>query len=130
MRELTDHKISKLNRENILVEAVDDPDVDGANHEYRIRVQKLAETSEQQDEVISITNVKFQKGGLADVGVNGLTDQALLAIVLDRMRGFQSGPYSCRDNAIAITKMEEALMWMGRRYADRATRGVEGQRVA
>lgn len=118
-KELHDHKISKLNREHIRVMAVDAVDVDGAHHLYEIRSPA------------AFVIVPFQKGGLlAEAGVNGITDQALLAVVLDRLRGFQAGPYPSRENAIAITKLEEALLWMGKRYADRAARGVEGQRVA
>jgi hypothetical protein len=130
MKVITSHKISKLNRENIVVEATDEPDIDGAHHEYSIEVFFTLDTGNNVDHSIGKTVLKFQKGGLAEAGVNGITDQALLAIVLDRMQGFQSGPYSCRDNAIAITKLEECLMWMAKRYVDRAARGVEGKREA
>jgi hypothetical protein len=128
MKTLTDHKISKLNREHINVFASDEPDVDGAHHEYIIDVS--ADKDSVGSEPVERIVIKFQKGGLAETGVNGITDQALLAIVLDRLRGFQAGPYSCRDNSIAITKLEECLLWMGKRYTDRAARGVEGVRTA
>jgi hypothetical protein len=130
MRTITEHKISKLNRDSIEVTATDAPDTDGASHAYRIDVIEKAKTADQDDYTVDSVDLKFQKGGLAEAGVNGLTDQALLVVVLDRLRGFQSGPFSCRDNAIAITKLEECLMWMAKRYVDRAARGVEGQRVA
>jgi hypothetical protein len=32
----------------------------------------------------------------------------------------------CRENAIVITKLEESLMWLNKRTADRQARGVEG----
>lgn len=35
--------------------------------------------------------------------------------------------YPCRENAMAITKLDEALLWLGKRTADRMKRGVEGQ---
>jgi hypothetical protein len=54
----------------------------------------------------------------------------LIAIVIDRLRGFQSGPFSCRENALALTKMEEALHWLNARTRDRMERGVEGKSVA
>lgn len=36
------------------------------------------------------------------------------------------GRFACRENAIAITKLEEALMWLDKRTADRERRDVEG----
>jgi len=46
-------------------------------------------------------------------------------MLIDRMQFLQE-LVSCRENAIAITKMEEALMWLNKRSQDRQTRGVEG----
>jgi hypothetical protein len=37
-----------------------------------------------------------------------------------------AGPYACRENAIALTHIEEALMWLQRRTVARIKRGVEG----
>jgi hypothetical protein len=68
----------------------------------------------------------FQHGPIKEVGVNGITNEALLAIVLDRLRGFQESPFKCRENAVAITKLEEAMMWLHKRTLDRERRGVEG----
>lgn len=59
-------------------------------------------------------------------GVNGLTHEALLAIVADRLRSFQAGPYSCKANACALTKIEEAQHWLQQRTLERMRRGVEG----
>lgn len=129
VKRLTEHKISTLNINNIEVYPIDERDSDGAHHWYCIDVLKLSEQEKCEGlfEVPYTVNLKFQKGGLQEAGPNGITDQALIAIVLDRMRGFQNGPYSSRDNAIAITKLEEALDRMARRYRERALRGVEGQ---
>lgn len=52
-----------------------------------------------------------------------------MAVVIDRLQGFQSGQYACRDNAIALTKLEEALMWLNKRTNDRIARGVEGTSI-
>lgn len=40
------------------------------------------------------------------------SQEILLAIVIDRLRSFQSGPFSSRENALALTKCEEALHWL------------------
>lgn len=70
--------------------------------------------------------VRFQDGPIKESGVNGVMDENLLSIVIDRLRGFQDGPYNCRENALALTKLEESLMWLKERTAGRERRGVEG----
>ena len=72
------------------------------------------------------TDIHFQEGPINEHGVNGVTQEALLAVVIDRLRSFQFGEYSCRENAVALTKLEEGLMWLQKRTRDRLARGVEG----
>lgn len=130
-RLLFDHKNNKFNRECVSVGAVDAPAPDGASHRYVIEVIDRPKTNnDAADRIVERCELNFQNGGLKEVGPNGITDQALLAIVMDRMRGFNDGPFRCRENSIIITKLEEALMWMEKRANDRARRNVEGERVA
>lgn len=70
-------------------------------------------------------NVEFQHGAVKENGVNGVTSEALLAILIHRTDVLNKR-FPCRENAIAITKMQEALMWFEKRTADRKARGVEG----
>ena len=56
----------------------------------------------------------------------GVLDTDLLEIVRDRLKGFQSGEFACRENACALTHIEEALMWLNRRVEDRIERDVLG----
>jgi hypothetical protein len=70
--------------------------------------------------------VKFQKGAIKEHGVNGVMNEDLIAMVIDRLQSFQESDYKCRENAVAITKLEEALMWLRKRTQDREDRGVEG----
>lgn len=123
-RELDDHKTSKLNRENIVVKTADFRAVDNAHHKYTV------ECKDADGATVECCEINFQNGGLKDVGPNGITEQALMAIILDRYRSFNAGPYSCRENAMVITKLEEVLMWSEKRANDRAKRGVEGERIA
>ena len=74
----------------------------------------------------SFVRIQFQNGPINEAGINGISNEALLAILIDRARGFQSGPFSCRENSIALTHLEEALMWYQKRTRDRQARGVEG----
>ena len=56
---------------------------------------------------------------------DGTTNEEVLEMLIDRMR-FLGGLLPCRETSIAITKCEEALLWLERRTTDRRNRGVEG----
>ena len=113
MEPIIDHKTNAANE--VLEITRDAPGAGGASHEYVTHIPGVKSQA-----------IHFQNGPIAEVGHNGTTNEALIAIVLDRLRGFQSGAYSCRENALAITKLEEALHWMHHRTNQRVKRGVEG----
>lgn len=108
MRIHTDHNGVAVNAISALT---DGTDVEG--HQYQI----LAGTE--------VSDINFQKGPVIGAGVNGITNEALLAILIHRTK-FLNEKFHCRENSIAITKMEEALMWFDKRTADRIERDVEG----
>jgi hypothetical protein len=56
---------------------------------------------------------------------DGTTNEELLRVLVDRLRTMGEKLPS-RENSIAITKCEEALLWLEKRTADRKSRGVEG----
>ena len=103
------------------VVVIDEPGQGNANHHYCIGISAEPKTI--------FCEVKFQNGPIKEAGVNGVMNEDLIAIVIDRMRGFQSGDYACRDNALALTKLEEALMWLRNRTSEREERGVEGTHI-
>lgn len=74
----------------------------------------------------TVNLVSFQNGPINEVGVNGQTHEAYLAILIHRLEGFQSGKYSCHDNQVALDHLEAARMWLQKRTIDRMNRGVEG----
>lgn len=104
------------------IEVTDESGAGGANHKYLILIPPEHSVPGQ----INAFPIDFQNGPIKEVGVNGITQEALLAITIDRLRSFQAGPYKCRENAIALTHCEEALMWLQRRTVARIKRGVEG----
>jgi hypothetical protein len=106
-----------LHRE-MTVTAVDDPGPGGANHEYQIQCRG--------EHGSTITVLKFQKGPVNEVGANGISDEALLTILIHRLNGFQHGPFASREGLIALTNMQQAHHWLRERYEDRNQRGVEG----
>lgn len=69
---------------------------------------------------IPFATIKFQKGSIEEAGKNGCHNEDLLMIVLDRLQAFQEGELKCRENAIAITKIEEALLWLEKRKSQSA----------
>lgn len=73
-----------------------------------------------------LAQVDFQEGPIKENGVNGVCNEDLIAMVICRLEFFQTGHFACRENAIAITKLEEALMWLRKRTIGRENRGVEG----
>lgn len=121
MRTITDHKLNGLN-EALHINVLDDPGQGGACHEYEITDQPKGGAAANEVRC----RISFQNGPIQEAGVNGISGEALLAVVIDRLRSFQAGPYSCRENAIALTSLEEALMWLQKRTRDRMARGVEG----
>jgi hypothetical protein len=70
--------------------------------------------------------IHFQEGPIKECGVNGVCNEDLIAMVICRLEHFQKSEYSCRENALAITKLEEALMWLRKRTVGRENRSVEG----
>ncbi len=126
MKNLTNHKVDS--DDPIEIEVIDEPGNGGACHIYRIN--QGPPPSEGHDPMSErpspYTDIHFQNGPIGEVGINGIDNESLLAIVEHRLQGFQSGSYSCRENAIALTKIQEALHWLHHRTSGRIDRGVEG----
>lgn len=74
-----------------------------------------------------LLEIKFQNGARKlDNSIHGVLDTDLLEIVRHRLQCFQQGEFATRENALALTHIEEALMWMNRRVEERIERGVLG----
>lgn len=128
MREITSHKVNGCN-EAITIHVIDEPGAGGASHRYEVGGYNCdSNPSVGKDEGIALgTLILFQNGPVREAGTNGLTHESLLAVVIDRLQCFQKGPHSCRENAIALTKLEEAMLWLQKRTRDRVARGIEGR---
>jgi len=124
MREITSHKLNGLN-DCLKIHVLDKPGIGGASHEYLID-WKASLAPSVQDAVKSQTRISFQNSPIKDAGVNGISIEALIAICIDRLQGFQSSAYKCRENAIALTHLEDAMHWLQHRTRERLARGVEG----
>lgn len=58
---------------------------------------------------------------------NGAQVDDVVRAAIGRLQFFQASKFSCRENAIALTHLETALLWLQKRTADREERGVEGE---
>lgn len=61
--------------------------------------------------------------------MRGTTNEEVLLVLIDRLYYFQN-KMPCRENALIITKLEEAAMWLDKRAMNRHSRGVLGKNVA
>lgn len=89
------------------------------NAPHNFEVRKVSEGDMLQE-------IHFQEGPIKEHGVNGVANEDLIAMVICRLEHFQKSEFACRENAMAITKLEEALLWLRKRTMGRAKRGVEG----
>lgn len=97
-----------------------------APHTFKV-IKAQEETSEEhKGENLVLSEIHFQEGPIKECGVNGVCNEDLLVMVVRRLEGFQNSEFKCRENACAITKIEEALLWLRKRTMGRENRGVEG----
>ena len=107
------------------IRAVGIPGPGGGYHEYIVDIKTGAENPET-----SVFRIHFQKGHAKEVGINGLHNEHLLAMIIHNLEGYQTGPYACPENANTLSACKEALGHMRSRTRDRANRGVDGKNQA
>lgn len=130
MREITGHKVNGCN-DALQVHALDEPGKGGACHAYQIT--GFDTTTNPSCPFVKLfgkpatdARVLFQNGPIPELGTNGTTHEVLLAILIDRLEGFQSGPFACQENATALSALKVAQSVLHKRTCDRVARGVEG----
>lgn len=117
MRTITGHHDGHGLNEAILIEA-DAPDWDagGASHRYECTIAGA-----------DAARIQFQHGPRHVAGSTpGVTEATLLAILIDRLEGFQAGPYACAENDTVLSHLDGALKAVKARADARAARGVLG----
>jgi len=60
---------------------------------------------------------------------NGAFVEDVLHVVEQRIQFYQSTKFSCRENALALTHIQEAIHWLEHRTKERERREVEGLNV-
>lgn len=121
-RKLTSHIVNPAN-DKIEIEVADEPGPGGAPHAYSLRWP----IGEEGDNIrVQFHLIEFQNGPIAEAGINGLTHEALLAILIDRLECFQRGPFACEENASTLLHLRAAQVTLLSRTKNRMARGVEG----
>lgn len=137
-RTLTSHQVNPAN-DTLSVTVIDQPGSGGAHHLYLVggmdpeknpsfdcpELEDWVETLDGYD-AMNFLPVMFQNGPINENGVNGLTHEILLAILIDRLECFQAGPFANTYNARALVCLQEAQNTLLERTRERMARGVEG----
>ena len=102
---------------NVAALDLQDPKAGNASHVYGV----------QWGGPKDVTKIQFQHGARGVEGsVPGIFDDDLLAVVQDRLEGFQSGPFACDENRTALDAVKAARAALGERVARRISKGVLG----
>lgn len=67
----------------------------------------------------------LQNGPIKEAGKNGCQVVDIIAVAKHMIEELNK-KFPCRENAVTITKLDEALMWQEKRTKDRQARNVEG----
>lgn len=59
---------------------------------------------------------------------DGTTTEDVLEVLINRLNSLNS-KFPCRENAIALTHLDTALLWLEKRTSDRVKRNVEGKNI-
>ena len=76
-------------------------------------------------ERMNTISFRLQNGPIRENGVNGCQVDTMIEtakIIIENL----NKQFPCRENSLAITKLEEALHWLDARKKNREKRGVEG----
>lgn len=76
--------------------------------------------------IAPIVSFTIQSDPISMVGVNGIQATDMLEYVKCLFESLNEA-FPCRENALTITKIEEAIHWQEARTKNRQKRGVEGQ---
>lgn len=121
MKSITSHRLGMgrpdpLN-DRILIEPVGQRSAGGASSCYHLHLR-----AEGGATVV----IPFQDGNPNGV-INGVSNEALIAIVMDRCRDWQDGPFPHDKNAEALGHLAAAMKCFHDRALERIERGVQGE---
>jgi len=119
-REIVSHRTNRVN-ERLRVEALDEPGPGGACCLYAVSWEGDGEAEGDARETGAVV-LTFHAG--ADDRPNGVTNEALLAVVMDRLEGFESGRQASHEGTVAKGLVRRALEIL--RTAEQRRRAAAG----
>lgn len=120
-RSITAHEVPGAESHITVTADERDPANGNASHHYRCEWKEL--------DGIHYIGVPFQHGPIKENAVNGITNEILIAMVMDRLESFQAGKFACDENAEALASLTHALEMLKLRTVNRVARGVEGKNL-
>lgn len=121
MNRLHGHKVAGDTAPQVEIIVTDEKGQGGAHHKYIIACE-----SNTGDDLV-LAQINFQNGPMKEFGINGITAEALLEIIIHRLSCFQAGEYACVPNGVAMMHCKAAQEVLQSRTIDRIRRGVEGK---
>lgn len=88
---------------------------------YKLSIYTIDESGLKE---IDELDIKFLKGIKGNVRQQGIITVDVLSLALDYLETVNVGDLRTRETSLAITKIEEAMMWLKKRRDDREKRGV------
>lgn len=101
-----------------------EPIVAGAT--YRVPTFKVTNDGIADGEGIDIVFCKGNKEDENALRQEGVFTETLIQTAKEYIESVNVGNMASRENSMAITKLDEALMWINKRAEDRKLRGVQG----
>lgn len=122
-REVTHHRSGQADLHQNIVIMAGEPGLGGASTEYSVRMK-------DGDMGFDIARLTFQTKCVETPDqIDGLTNETLLAIVQDRLEGFQAGKYPCPENESALVNVKMALHQLHQRTHRRIASGLHNKKA-
>ena len=104
-----------------------DPSAGNASHTYFGDMENPT-LAPDGGKCMEVLHIQFQHGPRDVEGsVPGVTDVAVLQVIIDRYEGFQAGPFACRENQQVLDALLTAKAHMVMRANTRAVQKVLGK---
>ncbi|MEY5049431.1 MAG: hypothetical protein RLZZ175_2790 [Bacteroidota bacterium] len=87
------------------------------------------ENTNSPGQILQFIHKEHQGNGELKTINDGTTTEEVIKVLINRLNSLQA-KFPCRENAISITKLDEALLWLNKRTEDRKARNVEGKHIA
>lgn len=97
--------------------------IEGAT--YRVPTYKVTNEGIVDGSGIEIVFCKGNKDSESNLRQEGVFTETLIQTALQYLQSVNVGEMSSRETSTAITKLDEALMWINKRAEDRKLRGVQ-----